>query len=108
MGKHESKTPLVSSKGLRVLSLFADASSQELSGADVHRLTGLASGTLYPILMRFEQAGWLESRWEEVDPRQAGRPRKRFYRITGSGVRSFQELVDEILPEVRAWASVRL
>lgn len=27
--------------------------------------TGLASGTLYPILMRLEKRKWLEPRWEE-------------------------------------------
>jgi DNA-binding PadR family transcriptional regulator len=28
----------------------------------------------------------VESRWEDVDPQAAGRPARRYYRITGAGV----------------------
>lgn len=50
------------------------------------RRTGLASGSLYPILYSFEEAGLLESQWEAEDPKVLGRPRRRLYRITPSGV----------------------
>jgi PadR family transcriptional regulator PadR len=56
-----------------------------LSGAQIARTSKLASGTLYPILMRLEQADWLESQWETEDPHTLGRPRRRFYRVTGLG-----------------------
>jgi hypothetical protein len=29
--------------------------------------TGLASGTLYPLLVRLERAGWVAARWEDID-----------------------------------------
>ena len=45
--------------------------------------TGLASGTLYPILMRLENLGWLETRWEE--PGNTGRPPRHNYRLTAGG-----------------------
>jgi PadR family transcriptional regulator, regulatory protein PadR len=45
--------------------------------------TGLASGTLYPILMRLEKAGWLETRWEEEHV--PGRPPRHFYRLNSDG-----------------------
>lgn len=48
------------------------------------RLT--ASGTLYRALHRLDDAGLIENWWE--DPNEAalaGRPRRRFYRITGAG-----------------------
>lgn len=51
---------------------------------DARRLT--AHGTLYKALSRMEEAGWLESRWE--DPQKAadeGRPLRRLYRVTGAG-----------------------
>jgi DNA-binding PadR family transcriptional regulator len=54
---------------------------------DIRRETKLAAGTLYPILMRLEEAGWLGSRWEEVDPHEVGRPRRRLYRFTAVGAR---------------------
>ncbi|MGH9032903.1 MAG: PadR family transcriptional regulator [Acidimicrobiia bacterium] len=48
------------------------------------RLT--AHGTLYKALGRLERAGLLESRWEEPELAEAeGRPRRRLYRITGTG-----------------------
>ena len=32
------------------------------------------------------EAGWVESRWEDGDPRRLGRPRRRYYRITPQGL----------------------
>ncbi len=52
-----------------------------------------AHGTLYKALDRMERAGLLQSRWE--DPRVAadqGRPRRRLYRVTGDGERTFARL----------------
>ena len=42
-------------------------------------------GTVHPILTRFEGIGWLESFWEDVEPREAGRPRRRYFRLTRDG-----------------------
>ena len=72
---------------LRVLALFCDELGRDLSGADIAKQTGIASGTLYPILIRYEEAGLLKSKWENVDPVEAGRPRRRFYRLTAQGQR---------------------
>jgi DNA-binding PadR family transcriptional regulator len=55
------------------------------SGAQIGHATGIASGSRYPILRRLEEAGWLIGEWEQIDPRQAGRPRCRFYRLTEFG-----------------------
>jgi DNA-binding PadR family transcriptional regulator len=75
----------LSHAGLLVLKTCMDKPSERLHGYELMHLTGLASGTLYPILMRFEREGWLSSTWETVDPREEGRPRRRLYMITGSG-----------------------
>ncbi len=71
---------------LRVLEVFLDAPADELSGADVIKRSGIASGTLYPILLRLESAGWFVSRWEDIDPVSVGRPRRRFYLLTRTGL----------------------
>ena len=47
---------------------------------------GLPSGTVHPILARLETVGWLESRWEEIDPRAEGRPARRYYHLTPDGI----------------------
>lgn len=52
-------------------------------GYKICDLSGLGSGTVYPILERLEQAGWIEGAWETGQP--ADRPRRRFYTLTGSG-----------------------
>jgi PadR family transcriptional regulator, regulatory protein PadR len=36
-------------------------------------------------LARFEGLGWLESRWEDIEPAEEGRPRRRYYRLTENG-----------------------
>jgi PadR family transcriptional regulator, regulatory protein PadR len=84
---------------LKVLTAFASHPQDEASGAEIARSTKLATGTLYPILIRLEEAGWLKSRWEADDPHKLGRPRKRLYRITGIGARKAQLAFKEfILP----------
>ncbi len=63
----------------------------------------ISSGTLYPILLRFEKAGFLESRWERDRPEDLGRPRRRFYRMTREGAQvAHQALNDLSSPHVKA------
>ena len=71
---------------------------RELSGAEIGKLTKLSSGTLYPILYRLEEVGWLNSQWEMGDPKQLGRPRRRYYRITAEGQRKVNQVVTELSP----------
>jgi PadR family transcriptional regulator PadR len=58
----------------------------ERYGFELARATGLASGTLYPILMRLEERGLLEARWDI----SGGRPRH-VYRLTAEGLRVAQD-----------------
>ena len=76
----------ISLQTLRVLDAFLEDPANELSGAEVQKRSRLASGTLYPILLRLESAGWFLSRWEDIDPVAVGRPRRRLYRLTSSGL----------------------
>ena len=85
MGKQERPVRM-SLQTLKVLEAFLDDPGEQLAGADVQKRSGLASGTLYPILLRLEAAGWFVSRWETIDPAAEGRPRRRLYRLTPSGL----------------------
>ncbi len=49
-------------------------------GYDIAREVGLKSGTLYQILIRLADCGWLEACWEDEQP--AGRPHRHLYRLT--------------------------
>lgn len=57
----------------------------ELYGLQICRMAELPSGTIHPILARLEGCGWLESRWEDIDPAKEGRPRRRYYRLSPDG-----------------------
>jgi DNA-binding PadR family transcriptional regulator len=59
--------------------------ARELYGLELSEETGLQPGTAYPILLRLEDEGWVTSRWEEIDPRAAKRPARRYYRVTAEG-----------------------
>src|ERR1700749_433440 len=74
MGKQD-RSVRMSLQTLRTLEAFLENPTDELSGSDVQKRSGLASGTLYPILLRLESAGWFVSRWEAVDPASVGGPR---------------------------------
>jgi PadR family transcriptional regulator PadR len=91
MGKQDRNVRM-SLQTLKVLEAFLDNPTDELAGADVLQRSRLASGTLYPILLRLESAGWFVSRWESIDPSSAGRPRRRFYRLTPTGLRRASEV----------------
>jgi PadR family transcriptional regulator, regulatory protein PadR len=91
MGKRD-RDVRVSLQTLRVLEAFLESPTDEQSGADVQKRSGVASGTLYPILLRLESAGWFVSRWEAIDPATAGRPRRRLYRLTPGGLARASEL----------------
>jgi PadR family transcriptional regulator, regulatory protein PadR len=60
--------------------------AKELYGVEIGQAAGLPSGTVHPILARLETAGWLSSRWEDIDPRAEGRPARRYYRLTPEGL----------------------
>jgi PadR family transcriptional regulator, regulatory protein PadR len=80
--------PRMTMAALRVLKLFLEDPTAKRYGLDISKGAELPSGTVYEILMRFEQTGWLTSTWEEVDPTIAGRPRRRLYQLTPDGVPS--------------------
>jgi PadR family transcriptional regulator PadR len=52
-------------------------------GYDLMKESGIASGTLYPLLARLVDDGWLETRWE--DSALPGRPPRHLYRLTTTG-----------------------
>jgi hypothetical protein len=78
-----------------VLRVFLRDPRAELFGyVIIEQITSmtLKSGSLYPILQRLENAGWLTSRWEDEEHAASqGRPPRRYYRLTGTGAASAPE-----------------
>ncbi|OJF16017.1 PadR family transcriptional regulator [Couchioplanes caeruleus] len=72
--------------------LLADP-AQWRYGYDLSKQTSLASGTLYPILMRLADQGLLETGWEPSG--EPGRPPRHMYRLSSDGlVLARQRLAD--------------
>ena len=91
---------------LTVLRCFMDDIAKPRSGAEIHMATKVGTGTLYPLLLRLEDAGWLSSRWEDIEPSKEGRPRRRYYVITGDGQRAAREALAPLQWRgVPSWAS---
>lgn len=72
-------------------------------GTELRSALALQAGTLYPILGKMQQAGWLTSEWESEqaarsDAEHPGRAPRRYYKITtkgdGSGLLALQAMVD--------------
>ena len=82
--------------------LLADP-DEERYGYEIGESAGLRSGTVHPILARLEGAGWVRSRWEDVDTRTAGRPARRYYRLTPGGVLAAPEVLARAHRPGRTW-----
>jgi PadR family transcriptional regulator PadR len=73
-------------KAARVLRAFLEDPARPRYGFDLMKATGMASGTLYPMLARFEAAGWLARGREGIDPREAGRAPRLHYTMTEEAI----------------------
>jgi PadR family transcriptional regulator, regulatory protein PadR len=67
----------------RALLAFLEAPNSWRYGYDLMKVAALSSGTLYPLLARLTDDGWLESRWEESE--FPGKPPRQLYRLTATG-----------------------
>jgi DNA-binding PadR family transcriptional regulator len=84
-----------------LLRVFLDDVSRPRYGYDLMRDTAFASGKLYPILARLENAGWLVKEVEDVDPAAVGRPARRLYRLSGEGVAAARAALAVVNEQVR-------
>jgi PadR family transcriptional regulator, regulatory protein PadR len=66
-----------------LLAALFDARGRWSHGYELSSLTGIKSGTLYPLLIRFEAQGYLEAEWQQ--PAASGRPPRHAYRLTVAG-----------------------
>jgi DNA-binding PadR family transcriptional regulator len=63
--------PVLTYPGYRIAKEFARDICGEHNGFDIANTANINEGTLYPLLHRWEQIGWLISRTETPDERQA-------------------------------------
>lgn len=84
-----------------VLRTFLDDVAQPHYGYELMRLTGFPSGKLYPILARLQQAGWLIKEQEDIDPAATGRPARRLYRLSPTGVQAARHELSVLTEQLR-------
>ena len=79
---------------LDVLEIFlqALAEQRDLHGWAILKATKRAGPTVYGVLDRLEDAGWVTGRWEDQHPK-TNTPRRRLYRLTPTGAAAARELL---------------
>jgi len=92
-----------------VFQAFLDAPGDETYGFALAEATDLPSGTIYPILRRLEDGGFIKSHWAEVET-GSQRRRRRYYELTGEGRRAAHAATVEQREALRllapGWAGV--
>lgn len=73
---------------------------EELYGLKIAQNAGRKAGSVYPILARLEEAGWVQSSWEREERDERG-PRRRFYRLDPGGLAAARALLIERRGTVR-------
>ena len=79
-------------KGSAELIVLSIVEARPRHGYEISKLIELRSGgeikfhvaSLYPLLYRLEERGWLKGRWVE----KAGQRRRRYYRLTPQGTKT--------------------
>jgi PadR family transcriptional regulator len=71
----------------RVLRVMVTDPAEPHYGYDLMRAAKLPSGTLYPMLARLQQEGLVDAEWEAQRQDTGGRPPRKYYRLTGEGLR---------------------
>lgn len=74
----------LSAHARHVLAVMAEAANRWRHGYDLCRQAGVKSGTLYPLLIRLAEQGYLEAEWQA--PAEPGRPPRHAYRLTAAGL----------------------
>lgn len=87
------KLSRVTNATLDVLEALIGA-DEELCGLKIAQKAGRKAGSVYPILARLEETGWVESFWEREE-RDGRGPRCRFYQLSSDGLAAARALLDE-------------
>ncbi len=91
---------------LDVLEAFVEAGGDELHGWAIIKATGRGGPTVYKILERLAELGWVTARWED-QPSEPNKPRRRYYQLTGVGATKAEALLGQRRPQ-RQQATFRL
>jgi len=91
-----TRPPNASRQTRKLLATLAAKPRAWRHGYELSKETGLASGTLYPSLMRLHDQGLLESKW--LEPDGSGRPPRHLYRLTSPGLALAHQVAADLDP----------
>jgi DNA-binding PadR family transcriptional regulator len=90
---------------LDVLETFLAAGGDELHGWAIIKTSQRGGPTVYKILERLAEMGWVTARWDDR-PAEPNKPRRRYYKLTGDGLACAEALIAERRPQ-RSRAALR-
>lgn len=96
---------LLSPNAARLIALFLAAPERPFYGYELMRSTNIKSGSLYPVLGRFESLGWLVGTMEESP---GGRPPRRVYLLAPEAVVHARAALERFYDEKGVVAADRL
>lgn len=98
----------LSKASIRVLAALYKKAPDPMYGMELMDAARAPSGTIYPILTRFRDWEWLTAEHEDIDPSEAGRPARTYYRLTGHGaIEARARLPQDALHRGFGWESAR-
>ena len=74
--------------------LQAHHDSRDIHGWEIKKITRRSGPTVYGVIDRLEDAGLVRGHWEDQGPEASG-PRRRYYSLTGAGVKTAAALLAE-------------
>lgn len=92
---------LLSRNAARILARLLASPTDAFYGYELMQDTGIKSGSLYPILGRFEDLGWITG---HVGPSVGGRPPRRVYMVEANALQQMESALDRFF-EVKGVAA---
>lgn len=87
----------LSLQSLAVVKYMLERPREDVFGLELIEAVQLPAGTIYPILTRLEEAGWIEGEWESMERKDAGRRRRKYYKLTKDGKKDGRKQLKESL-----------
>ena len=93
-----TRSRALSAHARRILAALLEGGASWSHGYELARIAGVKSGTLYPLLIRLEEQGYLEAEWQQ--PAERGRPARHAYRLTPSGMKLARDNPPDQVPDL--------
>jgi len=74
--------------------VMATSENREVHGYEIMRLTKRLGPTVYGVLDKLEEMGWIEGRCEQRNLAYPGKPPRQFYRLTPEGLLDGKQLLN--------------